>query len=346
MGNLLLGGSVGDIKNLFPTKIHLVIFVGYMTLFINQGILITASKNSNNNYAYNPTTVVLFTEMVKLLVACILQLRESGVREFLSLVKEHVKVLILYLIPAFLYCLYNNLAFVNLSAYDPTTYFLLLQFRVVVTGVIFQILFSKRLSRIQWLSLILLTAGCILKQLNFGSKSVGLSLRLDYNLILILVQVFCSCFAGVYNEYLLKGRSGEAPIMVQNVYMYVDSILCNLIVLKSGGSLKEAFTKESITSIMTINVIAIILNNAAIGIVTSLFLKKLNSILKTFASALELMFTAVLSWIIFGIPVTLLTFVALAIVSYAIILYSGNPVDNTQKPGNSVQSGQKTHPGV
>jgi hypothetical protein len=37
-------------------------------------------------------------------------------------------------------------------------------------------------------------------------------------------------------------------------------------------------------------------NNAALGIVVSLFLRKLNSILKTFASALELMFTAVLSW--------------------------------------------------
>ena len=48
-------------------------------------------------------------------------------------------VLLLYLVPSFLYCLYNNLAFVNLSTYDPTTYYLLLQFRVVVTGVIFQV---------------------------------------------------------------------------------------------------------------------------------------------------------------------------------------------------------------
>lgn len=29
--------SVSDLKNLFPTKIHLLIFIGYMTLFINQG---------------------------------------------------------------------------------------------------------------------------------------------------------------------------------------------------------------------------------------------------------------------------------------------------------------------
>jgi hypothetical protein len=38
-----------------------------------------------------------------------------------------------------MYCMYNNLAFVNLNNYDPTTYFLLLQLRVVVTGVVFQV---------------------------------------------------------------------------------------------------------------------------------------------------------------------------------------------------------------
>lgn len=209
-----------------------------------------------------------------------------------------------------------------------------------------QILFSKKLSQSQWISLLLLTFGCIIKQLNFSNEAGGISFKMDYNLVLILVQVFCSCFAGVYNEYLLKGRSGEAPIMVQNVYMYIDSIICNILVLVYGGSLKEAFTKESLVSVMAFKVVIIIFNNAAIGIVTSLFLKRLNSILKTFASALELMFTAVLCWIIFGIPVNLLTFIAIAIVSYATVLYSHNPVDNTQKPEVKISPDQKGNAGV
>ena len=50
-----------------------------------------------------------------------------------------LSVLLYYFVPAGLYCLYNNLQFVNLAAYDPTTYYLLLQFRVVVTGVVFQV---------------------------------------------------------------------------------------------------------------------------------------------------------------------------------------------------------------
>jgi predicted membrane protein len=72
----------------------------------------------------------------------------------------------------------------------------------------------------------------------------------------------------------------------------------------------------------------VVLNNAAIGIVTSFFLSQLNSILKTFASALELLFTAVLCYLIFGIPIYLNTIISIFVVSLAIWVYSRNPVDN------------------
>jgi solute carrier family 35 (UDP-sugar transporter), member A1/2/3 len=166
-------------------------------------------------------------------------------------------------------------------------------------------------------------------------------------LVLILVQVFASCFAGVYNEYLIKDtEKNSAHIMIQNVFMYIDSIICNIILLlvssyttssktdsneNNLNNLDKIFSYESLTQLLQFKVILIILNNAAIGIVTSLFLKSLNSILKAFASALELMFTAVLSWIIFDIPLDFNTFLAILIVSFSTWLYSRNPVHNPPK---------------
>jgi hypothetical protein len=132
----------------------------------------------------------------------------------------------------------------------------------------------------------------------------------------------------VYNEHLLKGDGACVNIFVQNVFMYVDSIVCNAGILLYQGNLLGAFTRDSLTSVFQFKVIIIMLNNAAVGIITSFFLKNLNSILKTFASALELMFTAILCWLLFGIPVYINTVVAVAIVSYAVILYSQNPVVN------------------
>ena len=38
-------------------------------------------------------------------------------------------------------------------------------------------------------------------------------------------------FAGVYNEYIIKGAGADIHIMIQNVFMYLDSILCNIALL-------------------------------------------------------------------------------------------------------------------
>ena len=206
--------------------------------------------------------------------------------------------------------------------------------------------------------MLLLTSGCVLKQMGYSQKTAkaeniepgfNLSDYINANLLLILVQVFSSCFAGVYNEYLLKEKDNHVDIMLQNVFMYVDSIVCNVLLLLlyvpndgTSGGLVEAFSIESLSTIFNIKVILIMINNAMIGIVTSLFLKSLNSILKTFASALELMFTAVLSWIIFGIPLDFLTVIAIGIVSYATFLYSKNPVNNSSQQSSSSSSSNGT----
>lgn len=138
-------------------------------------------------------------------------------------------VFFLYMVPAVLYCLYNNLAFLNLSIFDPTTYFILLQLRVILTGIVYQCLFKKDLSKVQWLSLILLTVGCIIKELKMEGDTQQKSYGFFTSILLMLTQILCSCLAGVYNEYLLKkGQGVKVNVYIQNIYMYTNSIICNL----------------------------------------------------------------------------------------------------------------------
>lgn len=325
---------------LFPTRLSAVVFVAYIGFFVNQGILVTATKNSQDRYDYNVTTVVMLTELCKLFAATLLYLRDHPFQSLLVEVSKNRKVLFLYFVPALLYCFYNNLAFVNLAAFDPTTYNLLLQFRVVITGLSFQVLFKKQLTRKQWLSLLLLTAGCIVKHLGLPSKSPHaaggnvagfFSSLFSAHMLLLLLQVFCSCFAGVYNEFLLKDTGVNIDIMIHNVFMYIDSIVCNAAVLLVRGEAWSAFSRASVATLVNPLVIAIVVNGAICGIVTSVFLKSLNSILKTFASALDLSVMAVLCWIIFKIPVDAYTVMAIAIVSIAIYCYSQQPVVNKPK---------------
>ena len=56
-----------NLKEIFPTAWSVVIFISYMALFINQGIVVTASRMGGNTYPYNPAAVVLLTEILKFL---------------------------------------------------------------------------------------------------------------------------------------------------------------------------------------------------------------------------------------------------------------------------------------
>lgn len=145
----------------------------------------------------------------------------------------------------------------------------------------------------------------------------------------MIVQAVCSSLAGVYNEYLLKNQGAHVNIYVQNVFMYLDSIACNVLILAVTGNLNQAFSATSWNSIWRLDVMLIMMNNAAIGIVTSFFLKYMNSILKSFASALELIFTALLCRVLFAIPIHANTVLSIGVVSAAIYLYSQNPVRST-----------------
>lgn len=314
---------------LFPTRLAFVIFNLYIGLFIFQAVFITASMKSEGGYAYNTTFVILLSECVKLIASAVLYIRQSEKPPLLRAIIDNYRLLLLYLVPAGLYCIYNNLSFVNLTHYDPTTYYILLQFRVVITALLFQALFNKKLTFIQWISLFILTLGCIVKNLSvvkLTSESNMLLELFNYHIILIVIQNFCSCLAGTYNEYLLKTQGADIDIFLQNVFMYLDSIFCNFLVILFRGQIFEVVNDESIESLRNIFVILIIFNNAIVGIVTSFFLKNLNSILKTFASALELVITAIVCYLIFGTEVTSTTVLSIALVSTAVIVYFKNPV--------------------
>ena len=330
---------MSDSNELFPTRLHLVIFVTYISLFVNQGLLITASKDENNTYTYNTTTVVILVELGKLLFVLIMLFRESSLSGIIIQITSNAKMFGLYMIPALLYCLYNNLAFVNLNAYGPTSYWLLLQFRVVTTGVVYQVLFSKKLSLKQWFSLGLLTFGCIVQHIGHSSaESSSFNFRVDKYLLLMLVQIFSSCIAGVYNEYLLKGKAGDVSFFVQGFFMYLDSIICGFGYMYFNGTFSDAISGEGLAALKQPIVLAIILNNTIAGIVTAILLKKLNSILKQFGASLEIIFTAILVWILFGKAITGYTFLAIIIVCTSIYIYSTSPIENPTAKSNASES--------
>ncbi|KAG0143049.1 hypothetical protein CROQUDRAFT_673158 [Cronartium quercuum f. sp. fusiforme G11] len=69
------------------------------------------------------------------------------------------------LIPALLYTIQNNLLYIALSNLDTPTFLVTSQLKIISTAIFSVILFKKHLSSLQWISLVLLTIGVSLVQL-------------------------------------------------------------------------------------------------------------------------------------------------------------------------------------
>ena len=143
---------------------------------------------------------------------------------------------------------------------------------------------------------------------------------------LLFVQMTCSVLAGVYNEVLLKGQDSakrgvttnlqplgsfdnfwfptflkwlqilvvlfglfcqqNTCFKLRNAFMYIQSILVNLLVLFYEG-VQEAISAQNLEAIASWQVLGIIGIMSSVGLVTGFFLKHLDSVLKAVASALE-----------------------------------------------------------
>ena len=68
-------------------------------------------------------------------------------------------------VPALLYVVQNNLLFFALSKLDAATYQVTYQLKILTTAFFSVTMLNKRLDRIKWISLLLLTAGVALVQL-------------------------------------------------------------------------------------------------------------------------------------------------------------------------------------
>ncbi|CAJ1417356.1 unnamed protein product [Effrenium voratum] len=187
------------------------IFATYVGLWTSSHLLVYSSR-LRGAPSYNATSVVLLTETVKLgLATAMYVVYDGSFAEMLKVSRREVHVLVKYAIPAVLYALYNNLLFVNLAAFDPGTYNVLIQLKIALTGVLYQVLFSKRLNRNQWSAILLITLGCMCKESGKVTK-FGFQANLS-SWFLLLVQMLCSVLAGVYNEVLLKGSdSGKSGV--------------------------------------------------------------------------------------------------------------------------------------
>jgi len=299
----------------------------YMIGCIVQFLLIRWSKerakaSPSTAPQYDDASAVFFTELLKWTFSVGAMFYRSGKFLPISVIQDGSwRVGLYYAVPSGIYAVYNNLTFLNLRLFDPSTYQVFMQTRVLFTGLLYTIVLQKYLSPRKWVALTVLTAGVAIKHLTWP-------LKVDHYIFFLFFQASLSAFAGVYNEYLLK-KDITMDVNEQNFFMYSFALVFNL----GYGFLSnpEYYTSGQVVSSLNSILLVIVINGAVIGIVTSLLLKFLNVIVKAFASACEVMLTAVAAWALLGTDLTLKDLLACSVVMYSIYMYYTVPSEEKKE---------------
>ncbi|XP_075771892.1 UDP-galactose translocator-like [Pelodiscus sinensis] len=285
------------------------------------------------------TTAVVMAELLKgatCLLLIFLQQR-GAVRQFALFLYE--AVVLQYLdtlklaVPSLIYTLQNNLQYVAISNLPAATFQVTYQLKILTTAVFSVLMLRKSLSRLQWLSLLLLFAGVAIVQVEQGqggrAGSPGAAPQ-SYAVGLAAVVVSClsSGFAGVYFEKILKGSS--ASIWLRNVQLGLFGTLLGLLGMwwAEGAGVAARGFFHSYSPLVW----GVILNQAFGGLLVAVVVKYVDNILKGFATSLSIVASTVASVYLFGFQPRLPFVLGAGLVIGAVYMYSLPKAGGPRRP--------------
>jgi len=311
-----------------PGTLHhkLICVAVYVGCGASFSILIKKSQGKNGEFSYDPVSVTLAVEFLKLILACIIYFSWNDgltVKEKWNELKSKWRFALLFSIPASMYGIYNALTFYAIQYVGPGPYRLLINMKVLSSGVILSMMGMKILSRWQWFSLGLLVVACFIERWDsFMFENLGF-----WALGIVFIQCICSSMAGVVNQRLLSTTSkGDCEdkrnrdTWQRNVMMYVWT--CSLNCIWLAISSPHVFAWKSVEQCFSLQLFPLILSSTFIGFATSLLLSFYDVILKEYANFIELVLTVVAACIFFGSPLKMNLLVAVFIAGYSLIEYT------------------------
>ncbi|XP_033942022.1 UDP-galactose translocator-like [Pseudochaenichthys georgianus] len=275
------------------------------------------------------TSAVVMAEVLKVITCLLIILlqKKCNVKQttlFLvdSLVFQYKDTLKLA-VPSLIYTLQNNLQYIAISNLPAATFQVTYQLKILTTALFSVMMLRKSLSRVQWVSLLLLFAGVAVVQVQQeGKKEEAVSDGTNQNYTMGLVAVVISClssgFAGVYFEKILKGTS--ASVWMRNVQLGLFGITLGMLGLwwNDGDAIAERGFFFGYTGMVW----CVIFNQAFGGLLVAVVVKYADNILKGFATSFSIIVSTVTSIYLFGFHVDLLFTVGAGLVIGAVYMYS------------------------
>lgn len=315
------GGSEKEFQNWrqwLVAAISLLLFVGLLSAYL---LLISISHHKQTSYSYFFTTVILLSELGKLLLSLLLALLSRWLPVLSDNEGKRTKLFfgwrrsLHFAVPALLYTGTTNVIFLILLRMDPSSFALLSQTGVLFVAAFTRVLLRRALDRVQWLSLIILAAGTVLTQLDTAKLRLSL-----VGLLLTALYALLDALATVYTEFRLKHHKGDS-IHIQHIHLFFYSSCCSALLffvihfqssLHAEGGFFAGYTG------LTLGLVGCLL---LAGLVNNFILKWQSSIARMFCISGAIVITAAVSSLILEFRPSLLFGASFLIVVCAVLLY-------------------------
>ena len=178
-----------------------------LTLQNTALVLLTKFSYRKSATPYIASTVIAFSECLKLVVSCSLVVVYDGLETLIAAFRDISTSWLRLSLPSVLYVLQNNLLFEGVRLLSPTVYISCSQSKILTSALFGTILLKTRITRKQCISLCMLVVGMIMVQIErepIHGVTVTRSEPPIKGVVLVFTASITSGFAGAYLEKMYK----------------------------------------------------------------------------------------------------------------------------------------------
>jgi UDP-sugar transporter A1/2/3 len=314
-------------------------YISLITLTIQNAALNLVMRAARTQKEQFSTAIAVTLAEILKLVTCIALLLYEEVTVERTLKSLQVNVVINYMdtlkvaVPSFIYYIQNNLLYVGSTHLDAATCQVTYQLKILTTALFSVTMLNKKLTRLQWISLVALFAGVALIEAVAVANNDN-TMRLsedsapdafnnsdfDYDeemrpvekdsshhdkpligFVAILIACCMSGFAGVYFEKILK-NTANVSLWIRNIQLSVVAIPIGIAQVLLTEH-EQIFSKGLLYGFTPLAWVCIILQ-AQGGLLVALVVKFANNILKGFATSMAIVISTVASVVLFDFELT------------------------------------------
>jgi len=256
--------------------------------------LVTGEVEASQRYM--TSTAVLMSEIMKLCIsvlACFVIDAGANVSKFKSVLKtdaggggDWLKLCV----PSVLYTVQNSLQYAAMAELSAPVFQVMYQMKIITTAVFSVHMLSRQITVAQWGAIVALSLGVAAVQLSQRAEAAD-----QQNSMMGLVYVLCGCvtsgFAGVYFELVLK--TSKASVWLRNIQLSCIGIL----VATVGCWYRDGqrISADGLLSGYDSTVWGVIAIQAAGGLIVAIVVKYADNVMKSFATSVSIIISAIVS---------------------------------------------------